>query len=164
VSRITSFDGIKKFYSILTSFFITDFEFCLWFCCSIPKHSTAVKLKETCKLMLQKKYLLICKTLKVLALANFLFFIYLFCYNFCITFQLNTRLQWLQEILKGAQVQSTCNTIAAPLEMLPRHRQYRSIAMTSTASLHTFFDIDWKVSLVFVDRFWSKIAFWKSFK
>jgi hypothetical protein len=56
---------------------------------------------------------------------------------FVLHFNLNTRLQWLREILKGAQVQSTCNTIAAPLEMLPRHRLYRLTAMTSTASLLT---------------------------
>ncbi len=30
-----------------------------------------------------------------------------------------------------------CNTIAAPLEMLPRHRLYKSTDMTSTASLLT---------------------------
>jgi hypothetical protein len=62
---------------------------------------------------------------------------YYFVTVFRITFQLNTRLQWLQEILEGAQMQSTCNTIAAPLEMLPRHRLYRSTAMTNTATLLT---------------------------
>jgi hypothetical protein len=46
---------------------------------------------------------------------------------FVLHFNLNTRLQWLREIFKGAQVQSTCNTIAAPLEMLPRHRLYRTL-------------------------------------
>jgi hypothetical protein len=66
----------------------------------------------------------------------YLFFIYLLQF-FVLHFNLSTRLQWLREILKGAQVQSTCNTIAAPLEMLPRHRLYRSTAMTNTASLLT---------------------------
>ncbi len=66
--------------------------------------------------------------------------IYLFIYLlqfFVLHFNLNTRLQWLREILKGAQVQSTCNTIAASLEMLPHHRLYRLTAMTSTAFLLT---------------------------
>ncbi len=68
---------------------------------------------------------------------KYFFYFYLLQF-FVLHFNLNTRLQWLREILKGAQVQSSCNTIAAPLEMLlPRHRLYRSTAMTSTASLLT---------------------------
>jgi hypothetical protein len=34
-------------------------------------------------------------------------------------------------------VQSTCNAITAPQEILPHHRLYRSTAMTSTATLLT---------------------------
>ncbi len=81
-----------------------------------------------------KKYVFVATVLS--DTVNVIYFFFLVTI-FRITFQLNTRLQWLQEILKGAQVQSTCNTIAAPVEMLSRHRLYRSTAMTSTASLLT---------------------------